>query len=226
MPAYPNGIVTVKTNPDTKQVFLQLDEQTTLLPVNITKHPFGDKQVRAWVSFEEDAQAAHEGYTKAVKVNWIDSILTKSTVPLTGDISRDYGTDPIEVQKEDMLIEDGYLTLRFYAHFGMRGGRPHKINLVRGSNTSDPYELVLCHDAQGDVPPIGVPGGSMGRGWVAFDLKDLPDTKGEKVTMTIRFRSFGGAEKVIRLDYITGKTTPAPKQPQRQPDTRALLEVE
>lgn len=224
----PNGIVTVKTHPETKQVYLQLDERTTLLPVNLKQHPFKGKQVRALVSFEEEAKAAHEGYTKAVKINWIDSILTKPTVPNLADNIKAYGADPIDARKEDMLIEDGYLTLVFYAHFGMRGGRPHRINLVRGSNPHDPYELLLCHDAQGDIShQPGMSGSSVGRGWVAFDLSQLPDTKGEKVTMTIRFRSFD-SEKRISLDYITGKTTPAPKQPEKEhkQDTRALLELE
>lgn len=227
-PSYPNGIVTVKTHPETKQVFLQLDERTTLLPVNLKQHPFKGKQVRALVSYEEDAKAAHEGYTKAVRVNWIDSILTKPTVPNLADNIKAYGGDPLDVRKEDMLIEDGYLTLVFYAHFGVRGGKPHRINLVHGSNPHDPYELLLCHDAQGDIAhQPGMSGNFVGRGWVAFDLSQLPDTKGEKVQMTIRFRSYG-SEKLIRLDYTTGKTTPPLKQPEKEKkhDTRALLDLE
>lgn len=220
---YPNGIVTVKTDPATKKVFLQLDERTTLLPLNIKEHPFGGKQVRALVSFTE-VTGAHEGFTKAVNVNWIDSILTKPTVPTLADDAKEYGADPVDVTKEDMLIEDGYLTLLFSARFGMRGGRPHRINLVRGSNPHDPYDLVLRHDARGDA------GGRetvIGRGYVAFDLRDLPDTKGKQVTMTIRFASFGGAEKVIRLHYTTGKTTPPLKTPPADPKKgRALPPLE
>lgn len=49
---YPNALVTVKETADDK-LFFQLDDQTTLLPVNINTHPYGGKEVRALVNYEE-----------------------------------------------------------------------------------------------------------------------------------------------------------------------------
>ena len=72
----PNAIVTVKTTAE-DDFFLQLDDTTTLLPVNITTSPFGKKEVRALTNFTPVDQPTG-GYTQAVHVNWIDSILTKS----------------------------------------------------------------------------------------------------------------------------------------------------
>lgn len=43
---YPNVLVTVKNVPD-GTCFLQLDDKTTLKPVNLSKSPFGKKEVRA-----------------------------------------------------------------------------------------------------------------------------------------------------------------------------------
>ena len=42
---FPNALVTVKTDAD-QTVFLQLDDKTTLLPTNMTKSPYGEKEVR------------------------------------------------------------------------------------------------------------------------------------------------------------------------------------
>src|SRR5690554_7980996 len=49
---YPNALVTVKEAAD-ETVFFQLDENTTLLPVNITSHPYNSKEVRALVNYKE-----------------------------------------------------------------------------------------------------------------------------------------------------------------------------
>ena len=109
----PNAIVTVKTTAE-DDFFLQLDDTTTLLPVNITTSPFGKKEVRALTNFTPVDQPTG-GYTQAVHVNWIDSILTKSMAPDLG-LQNDsvYGTDPVEIVNDWVTIaEDGYLTLRF-----------------------------------------------------------------------------------------------------------------
>ena len=83
---FPNALVTlvtVKTDAN-DTFFLQLDNETTLLPVNVTKSPFGEKEVRALVNFEETTDSS-EGFSKAVHINWIDSILTKPIAANLGD---------------------------------------------------------------------------------------------------------------------------------------------
>ena len=62
---FPNALVTVKTDAN-DTFYLQLDDETTLLPVNITKSPFGEKEVRALVNFEETTDPT-EGFSKAVQ---------------------------------------------------------------------------------------------------------------------------------------------------------------
>ncbi|MDN4752949.1 NigD-like protein [Porphyromonadaceae bacterium W3.11] len=191
---YPNGIVTVKTSPD-NTIFLQLDDQTTLLPVNIKKHPFEGKEVRALLNFEE-VQEKHEGYTKAVKVNWIDSILTKQTIPYVIADEKKYGNDQLEILNDPKkAIEDGYLNLKIRTVWSQSTKR-HMLNLVSGKNPDEPYELELRHNAFGDI--YGRPADA----YVAFNLKSLPDTKGETVKIKLVWRSFYG-EKHTLIDYKT-----------------------
>ena len=66
----PNALVTVKPVDD-GSYFLQLDDSTTLLPVNMTSSPFGQKEVRALVNFDETNESSGI-YSKAVNINWID----------------------------------------------------------------------------------------------------------------------------------------------------------
>ena len=80
---FPNALVTVKTDAD-QTVFLQLDDKTTLLPTNMTKSPYGEKEVRALVNYKEVDEPS-DIYTQAVHINWIDSILTKPIAPDLGE---------------------------------------------------------------------------------------------------------------------------------------------
>lgn len=63
----PNALVTVKTDTD-NTFYLQLDDSTTLLPVNYSSSPFGDKEVRAIANIEEVNEPSG-AYTKAVQIN-------------------------------------------------------------------------------------------------------------------------------------------------------------
>ena len=142
-------------------------------------------------------------YSKSVYVNWIDSILTKPTVPDKG-LQNDsvYGNDPVEIVKDWVTIaEDGYLTLRFRTRWG-GNGIAHRVNLLVGVNSENLYEVEFRHDAQGDT------NGIWGDGLVAFRLSDLPDTNGETVKLKLTWNSFSG-EKSTEFDYCTRKSTPS-----------------
>lgn len=197
---YPNALVTVKEAAN-ETVFLQLDDNTTLLPVNFNSHPFDSKEVRALVNYTEVDEPNLE-YDEAVHVNWIDSIRTKPMAPNLGDENDDvYGNDPVEIVGDWVTIaEDGYLTLRFRTIWG-NIGRVHYVNLISTNNSENPYEVEFRHDADGDVS------GRMGDGLVAFKLDDLPDTGGETVKLKLIWNSFNG-EKSAEFDYRTREATP------------------
>ena len=148
--AWPNALVTVKPVAD-NSFFMQLDDSTTLLPVNMKNSPYGEKEVRALVNFDPVNESSGE-YDKAVHINWIDSILTK---PIAGDLGDKndevYGTDPVDMINDWVTIaEDGYLTLRFRTMWGNRS-QAHFVNLLMSKDAENPYEVEFRHNAFGDV---------------------------------------------------------------------------
>lgn len=197
----PNALVTVKPVSD-NLYFLQLDDSTTLFPVNSAKSPFGDKEVRALVNFDEVKEPS-EGYSKAIHINWIDSILTKQIAPDLG-LENDsvYGTDPVEMIGDWVTIaEDGYLTLRFRTYWGDRS-KAHYVNLLASQDPATPYEVEFRHNAYGDTH------GTLGDGLVAFSLDSLPDTEGKTVKLKLKYKSFNG-DKSVEFNYCTRKASDA-----------------
>lgn len=199
---FPNALVTVKPI-DNKSFFLQLDDSTTLLPVNVTSSPYGDREVRALVNCQLVNEPS-EGYDKAVHINWIDSILTKTIAPDL-DLNNDsvYGNDPVEIVNDWVTIaEDGYLTLRFRTRWGGQNSKPHYVNLLASQDPNNPYEVEFRHNAYGDVY------GKPADGLVAFKLDALPDTQGKTVKLKLKWKSFSG-NKSVDFNYCTRKSTPA-----------------
>lgn len=197
----PNALVTVKPTSE-NSFYLQLDDSTTLLPTNLTSSPFGSKEVRALTNFTEVNEPS-DGYTKAVVINWIDSILTKNIAPDLGlDNDSVYGNDPVEIVGDWVTIaEDGYLTLRFRTPNSEMGKR-HFVNLLYSNNPEKPYEVEFRHNAFGDTY------GNMRDGLVAFRLDQLPDTNGEIVKLKLKWNSYSG-ERTAEFPYCTRKSTPA-----------------
>lgn len=193
----PTALVTVKPTGDS--FILQLDDSTRLVPINMTKSPYGDREVRALVNYkvvEKDNKysSAHIScIDQSVHINWLDSIRTKMTVPSLGadnDILT-YGNDRIEIVNDWVTVaEDGYLTLRTRTLWGYPGNT-HYLNLVTGVNPENPFELELRHDARGDV------GVSWGDALIAFNLRDvLKNATSDKVKFTLRWNSFSGTKKI------------------------------
>lgn len=182
----PTALVTVKPTADS--FYLQLDDSTRLQPTNMTKSPFGDKEVRALVNYNiEEKKSAMQ----SVHINWLDSIRTKMTVPSLGDKNNvTYGNDPVEIVNDWVTVaEDGYLTLRVRTRWGY-SNKVHYLNLLTGVNPENPYEVELRHDAMGDSPI------QMGDALIAFNLRELlKDADKEKVKFTLRWNSFSGAKK-------------------------------
>ena len=76
----PNAIVTVKPETAESKFFLQLDDSTTLTPLNMNSSPYGSKEVRAFINFRY-AEQQNNKRNFNVYVNWMDSILTKRQRP-------------------------------------------------------------------------------------------------------------------------------------------------
>lgn len=167
---------------------MQLDDSTTLEPTNVKSSPFGDKTVRALVSYSyDDATIAA---MRKVSIYRIDSIRTKLPVPTTGtDDATTYGDDPIEIVRDWVTVaEDGFLTLRVRTVWG--NGKQHVLNLVSGVNKDNVYELTLRHDAKGDTV------GHMGDAMIAFNLNKLWDNPAKDVKVKLNWKSFSGDKSI------------------------------
>lgn len=185
----PTALVTVKPTADS--FILQLNDSVRLLPSNISKSPFGNKEVRALVNYQVEEKSGNSDW-QSVHINWIDSIRTKAPVAfVTGKDDSVYGNDPIEIVNDWVTVaEDGYLTLRFRTRWG-NTNKVHYVNLLTGVNPDNPYELLLCHNANGDTPV------HVGDALIAFNLRDVmagADT--DKVKFTLRWNSFNGMKKL------------------------------
>lgn len=189
----PTALVTVCPQED-GTFTMQLDDKTTLLPSNMDKSPYGDKEVRALVNYTEeygDNVSPTDNRVRAVHINWIDSIRTKMPVPTLGEENdAKYGKDPIEIVRDWVTVaEDGYLTLRIRTTWGVVN-TPHYINLLTGVNPENPYELELRHDAKGDI------NGRWADALIAFNLNGLPRTDGDDVKIKLNWQSFSGRKSI------------------------------
>jgi hypothetical protein len=200
---YPNALVTLKSTSN-GLFYMQLDDSTVLIPTNYNSSPYQNKELRALVNYtisnkESQSQSGH--YAKSVYVNWIDTIRTKDMAPNLGDKNATvYGTAPLEIVNDwTTIVEDGYLTLRFRTYFG--GQAAHTLNLVK---TSNPYEVELYHNANGDTSQ-----GVVRDGIIAFRLDQLPDTEGKTVDLTVKWKSFSG-DKSVKFKYCTRKNNTLP----------------
>lgn len=186
----PNALVTVRPSAD-GSFTMQLDDSTTLTPANMQQSPFGNKEVRALVNCYKANSSANDD--NRVNIVWIDSIRTKLPVATTGNDDKTYGNDPIEVVRDWVTVaEDGYLTLRFRTRWS-NSGQVHYINLVTGTNPDDPFDLVLRQDAKGDT------NGTWGDALIAFNLNELKRVHGDKVKLTLHWKSYSG-EKSATFD--------------------------
>ena len=194
----PNAIVTVKPL-DGGGFYMQLDDNTTLKPLNMDKSPY-KTETRAFVNYvESDADGGD--YDQAVNINWIDSLLTKPMVQVpetVEDLDAEYGNDPVEILRSwATLIEDGYFTINFMTCTN-GGSTKHRVNLIQPDPTK-PYELEFRHDADGDTA------GMRAQGVAAFKLSALNLVQGKKITITLKWKSYSG-EKSYDFEYTPGES--------------------
>ncbi len=180
--------------------YLKLDGGTTLYPsapLYIRYQPKEPQRVQ--VNYTILGDNFPNGYDHAIKLNRLDTILTKPIAENLGSEENNsvYGNDPVGI--ESIWVGDGYLNVIFYAHFSLN--IKHYVNLLQNEEASDtPYKLEFRHNAYDDLSS------TMGYGIVAFDLSSLPDTEGKDVTLVIKINTFDG-EKTIERKYNSGKNT-------------------
>lgn len=207
IPAFHQATVTFRPQAD-GSFFLMCDDTLAFVVSNVDRYPFTDgKEKRALISFNMDGTAAPEvmNLPQSVKEVWkirlnsIDTIYTKA--PVKYSLFTKYPKDPVGVYLGDKvfpttLVEDGYLNLCFNFH---SNGAVHEVNLVYGINPLDPYEVFISHDAKGPIAgPVSYPY------IMSFPLKNLPDTHGRTVKLTLKWNSIVSGEiESTTFDYRT-----------------------
>lgn len=191
------AVVTVKPI-DNNSFYMQLDDNTTLWPVNLAT-PDIKEETRSMVTYNllSDSIA---GYSHAVRLLQMNPILTKQINENQGEKNDSiYGKDPVELNnksvwsKEGIWIEDGYLTIDFIAYYG--GVKKHFLNLIPATGSTNPYELEFRHNAFED------PQSKPQSGLVSFKLDKLPSTNGETVKLKVWFDTENVKKEFVELDY-------------------------
>lgn len=177
----PNAVVTVKTSASGATYF-QLDEETTLEPVE-WRSPY-KSETRALLNYSELTSESAD-FTKQVKVNWIDSVLTKNAVAMSvSELSSEEGNDPVEVVDDWLTVcEDGYMTIHFVSKRG-EDRITHKVSL--GVNPDNPYVFYLRYDKNGDL------GTYWKEEFAAFRIGDFVPASDQPVKITLHWRSYSG----------------------------------
>ncbi len=182
----PNALVTVKTT-DSGASYFQVDEKTTLEPQGWT-NPY-KREVRALLRYSETSEAS-DLFSKKVKVEWIDSVRTKSAVAYDDEFKK--GNNVAVALYNDWITccEDGYLTIHFGTWFGRDGKIVHYMDLAVDPETHD---LHLRHDNNGDNGDV-----AWGEGVIAFKIDDLlGDVKdGQELTLHWKNSNGDGSAKV------------------------------
>lgn len=146
-------IATVRVS-DKGTLYLQVDESLRLCPLKLNvpaaarvaypDEPAYGQPYKIICEFRVLDQWCDELKCYYVTLSWL-SRLDEGFVtsqPTGGD-------DPVEIIDDWMTcLTDGFLTLHYYAWWG--NTTRHAFTLLTGQNPSDPYELVLKHNAQGD----------------------------------------------------------------------------
>jgi len=195
---------------------LNLNDNTVLIPTNLDRNPYA-AECRALTIYQDKGQtepneSGSKKQYRSVKLYRIDSVLTKALAPNLGaDNDPVYGTDPIDLYRSWLTVcEDGYITLHFLARWGFPG-TIHTINLVKGTDSEDPYHLELRHNANGDNV---VSGYRYAQGIAAFNIKELLTQpagttydfsisyKGHYATKTVYFHYTPGERAVLTGDAL------------------------
>lgn len=168
--------------------YFKLDDGTTLWPAAgyINTSVLRDNQ-RVLLNYTllGDSTTGAVGYDYYIRVNGLDTLLTKPVVESLG-IKNDsvYGKDPVNIKS--MWTGNGHLTINFEADFGNQS--KHLVNLIETDPEQTPYVLEFRQNAFDD-PRI-----TRAQGIVCFDLSRLPVADDQNVTLTIRAITFEGTK--------------------------------
>ncbi|MGM9733887.1 MAG: NigD-like protein [Prevotella sp.] len=200
-PAFNLATVTLKApQGEGAKWFMQLDDSTVIYAKNIASHPYENKELRAYIRYNElqkEMASSRTPYEYTANILTIDTILTKKMDPMVENIAEEYGDDPVEVVDSwETVAEDGYINIRFRTRWGSNA--KHRVTLIHRTDVDDPYTVEFIHNANGDV------NGQVADGMVAFRLDDCFNEGDKPIEITLKWKSYSG-EKSAKFKYIPRK---------------------
>lgn len=179
--------------------YLKVDEETALLVNNEgwNKFPLKEKKecrvLLTYLTNMKDVKNRPVGmeqykHVYSATLTEFEPIITVATAPHTEDDTKTYGRDYVGIYLDEKMfpptiIEDGYMNIHFNVNM-YDSSIKHDINLVSGVDPENPYVLELRYNANGDTKVE-----NRVDQYMAFSLRDLPDTNGETVTLILKWYS-------------------------------------
>ena len=157
---------------------LLLDNGDKLWPAaaNIYYNPVLNQRVFVNYTILSDKM---NGYDHHIKVNDIWNILTKPVIKLTEENADSIGNDPVKI--DDFWIGNHFLNAEF--SFNYSGMRPHAINLVENTTTTNNdaniIELEFRHNSYKST------NNNLYHGFACFDLKPLQNVEKDSIPIKI-----------------------------------------
>lgn len=181
------AILTIKKTP-TDTVYFQLDDSTTIYATNYQHDYTRMEKVFCDISVTNrpEGRFKYKGF-----INWLEPI-DEGQVTADASVSGSLGLDIMDDWMTS--VEDGYLTIHYNTWWGANPVQ-HKMYVITGTNSEDPYELVLRQDACGDKKD------EKGDALICFDINSLPDTGDNYKELKLKWTSSGGtaAEKTFKF---------------------------
>ena len=182
------AIVTVKKSAS-GAVFFQLNDDVTVYPSN-----YQDSYTHMERLFcDAMVSPVPTGiYNYTCTVQWAEPI-EEGTVTPGAEPQWNGVQDVLDVIDDWMTtVEDGYLTVHYDTWWGSAGVQ-HAFRLLTGTDPDNPYSLVLLQDSKGDAME------EKSDGLVCFDINSLPDTGGEYIPLSLKWKSLEG--KVLERTF-------------------------
>ena len=182
------AIVTVKKSA-TDTVYFQLTDDILIYPANYQESYTRMERVFCDAVVWERRTGS---YPYTCSVEWAEPV-EEGTVTSGSEPQWDGVKDALDVIDDWMTtVEDGYLTVHYDTWWGSAGVQ-HSFRLLKGTDPSNPYSLVLLQDSHGDLMEEKFDG------LVCFDINSLPDTGGEYIPLSLKWKSLEG--KVLERTF-------------------------
>lgn len=177
--------------------YLDCDRWGTLWPVNTNIGWYEPADGQRVITTFNPLYDNFQGYDHAVKILTMQEVLTKNIEIMTAENEKEFGNDPILVDKRNLGISGGYLNIIFAQNLPSK--TKHRISLVRTQEEEDLYtedgyiHLELRYNTYDDVT------GYRTFGAVSYNLNSLDITSAKGIKLKLNSEVNGEVELTFDL---------------------------